>query len=140
MFQYNISIQIFIVFQYNIPIQIFIVFQYNISIQIFIVFQYNISIQIFIVFQYNIPIQILNVFQYNISIQIFIVLFSESKTICRHDCENGGFCNRVGQCDCQPGYYGVHCENGMYIIPANLNFNTHTTKLDDSRFISPSNH
>lgn len=31
---------------------------------------------------------------------------------CPGGCRNGGFCNERQVCECQDGFYGIHCEKG----------------------------
>ena len=48
--------------------------------------------------------------EFNFHCIIFTI--SDSRSICPHDCENGGECNASGQCECTSGYYGDRCELG----------------------------
>ena len=45
-------------------------------------------------------------------IRIFHIFFSDERTICQFDCQNGGRCNARGECECRPGYLGQQCQQG----------------------------
>lgn len=47
-----------------------------------------------------------------LTIYVFSPL-SEAK--CPGGCRNGGYCNERQVCECQDGFYGVHCEKGNHI-------------------------
>jgi len=52
-----------------------------------------------------------------LTIYVFSPL-SEAK--CPGGCRNGGYCNERQVCECQDGFYGVHCEKGNHIYIVRL--------------------
>ena len=51
-------------------------------------------------------------------VELAYYFVTETTNLCKNECQHGGRCNRLGECECTQGYHGQFCELGRqeYVI------------------------